>query len=80
MREILNTAGAKTVVSAIGNPYLAKDFREMQNYLCTFSATPVSEISAAKALFGEIPLRGRLPVTIPGVAARGVGIIASAAN
>lgn len=63
----------KTVVVAVGNPYLAKDFPEVQNYLCTFSAAPVSEISAAKALFGEIEIHGRLPVTIPGIAARGVG-------
>ena len=31
----------------------------------------VSERSAVRALFGEIPTRGRLPVTIPGIAARG---------
>jgi len=61
------------VVVAVGNPYLAKDFPEVQNYLCTFSAAPVSEVSAAKALFGEIEVRGRLPVTIPGIAARGAG-------
>jgi len=27
----------------------------------------VAQISVARALFGEIPIRGRLPVTIPGV-------------
>lgn len=74
MHAILNAAGAKTAVLAVGNPYLAKDFREVQNYLCTFSATPVSEMSAAKALFGEIQFHGRLPVTIPGIAVRGAGI------
>jgi len=61
-------------VLAVGNPYVAKDFPEVQNYLCTFSAAPVSELSAVKALFGEIPLRGHLPVTIPGIANRGAGI------
>jgi beta-N-acetylhexosaminidase len=74
MRAILNVGGAKTTVVAVGNPYVAKDFPEVQNYLCTFSATSVSEISAAKALFGEIPLRGHLPVTIPGIASRGAAI------
>jgi beta-N-acetylhexosaminidase len=57
----------------MGNPYLAKDFPEVQNYLCTFSAAPVSELSAAKALFGEMAIQGHLPVTIPGIAARGAG-------
>jgi len=47
----------------------------VQNYLCTFSAAQVSEASAVKALFGEIEIHGHLPVTIPGVAARGEGIV-----
>jgi beta-N-acetylhexosaminidase len=80
MRAILNAGQAKTVVLAMGNPYLAKDFPEVQNYLCTFSAAPVSEMSAAKAIFGEIEMRGRLPVTIPGVATRGTGASAMASK
>jgi beta-N-acetylhexosaminidase len=75
LEEMLKTAGGKSIVLAMGNPYLAKDFPEVQNYLCTFSAAPVSEVSAAKALFGEIEIHGHLPVTIPGMAARGAGII-----
>jgi beta-N-acetylhexosaminidase len=66
--------GAKTVVLAMGNPYVAADYPQVQNYLCTFSNAPVSEISAVKALFGEIPIHGHLPVTIPGFAQRGTGI------
>jgi hypothetical protein len=31
-------------------------------------------LSAVKALFGEIPIRGHLPVSIPNVAQRGAGI------
>lgn len=75
LRQILSTGAAKTVVVAMGNPYLAKDFPEVQNYLCTFSAAQVSEVSAVEALFGEIEIHGHLPVTIPGVAARGRGIV-----
>ena len=74
LRQILSTGAAKTVVLAVGNPYLAKDFPEVQNYLCTFSSAPVSEQSAAKALFGEIQIHGHLPVGIPGIAERGAGI------
>jgi beta-N-acetylhexosaminidase len=33
-----------------------------------------SEIAAVKALFGEIPIRGRLPVTLPDFARLGDGI------
>ncbi len=74
LHDILDRAGAKTVVVAVGNPYLAQDFPSVQNYLCTFSAATVSETSAVKALFGEIPIRGHLPVTIPAVAERRAGI------
>lgn len=72
--HILDSGKQKTVVVAMGNPYLAKDFPQVQNYLCTFSAVSVSEVSAAKSLFGEIEIHGHLPVTIPGIAARGAGI------
>ena len=75
LRQVLKLGANKTMVMAIGNPYLAKDFPEVQNYLCTFSAAQVSELSAVKALFGEIEIHGHLPVTIPGVAARGEGIV-----
>jgi beta-N-acetylhexosaminidase len=58
----------------MGNPYLAADFPEVENYVCTFSNANVSETSAVKALFGEIPIHGRLPVSIPNVAQRGAGL------
>jgi beta-N-acetylhexosaminidase len=62
--EILARAAGKTAVLAMGNPYLTEDFPMIQNYICTFSNAKVSEISAAKALFGEISIQGHLPVTI----------------
>jgi len=74
LHQILQSAGPRTVVLAMGNPYIAADFPEVQNYLCTFSNVPVSEIAAVKALFGEIPIQGHVPVTIPNIAARGAGI------
>lgn len=74
LKDVLLKAPEKTVVLALGNPYVASDFPDVQNYICTFSNAPVSENSAVKALFGEIAIRGHLPVTIPGVARRGDGI------
>ncbi len=67
MHRILEIAAPKSVVLAMGNPYLASDFPEVQNYICTYSFATVSETSAVKALFGEIPMTGKLPVTIPGI-------------
>ena len=74
LQEILEHAAGKTVVLAMGNPYLAQDFLAIQNYLCAYSNATVSELSVVKALFGEIAIRGHLPVSIPNVAQRGSGI------
>ena len=74
LQKILDHAAEKTVVLAMGNPYLAQDFPAVQNYICTFSNAAVSEVSAVKAMFEEIAIRGHLPVTIPNIAPRGFGI------
>jgi len=71
---LLDRAAPRTVVVAAGSPYVAQGFPAIRTYLCTLSNTAGSERSAVRALFGEIPIRGRLPVTIPGVAERGFGI------
>jgi beta-N-acetylhexosaminidase len=53
---------------------LASAFPKVENYMCTFSSATVSEVAAVKALFGEITIRGHLPVSIPSVASRGAGM------
>ena len=74
LTKMIEHARQKMAVVALGNPYVVAGFPEIQNYLCTFSNETVSEVSAVKALFGEIPIRGHLPVSIPNVAQRGAGI------
>jgi beta-N-acetylhexosaminidase len=74
LQQVLDRATQKTAVIAVGNPYLASDFPKIENYMCTFSNATVSEVAAVKALFGEIPIRGHLPVSIPNVAQRGTGL------
>jgi beta-N-acetylhexosaminidase len=74
LQAMLDRAAEKTIVLAMGNPYLAQDFPAIRNYVCAYSNATVSEISAARALFGELAIRGHLPVTIPNFAARGQGI------
>jgi len=74
LRRLLDSAREKTVMVALGSPYLAMSFPQVENYLCTFSNAPISEAAAVKALFGEIPIHGRLPVSLPGLAQRGSGL------
>ena len=77
---ILQKAAARTVVVAFGNPYIGSSFPQLATYLCTFSNTPESGIAAARALLGEIPITGHLPVSLPALAARGAGISLPAAT
>jgi beta-N-acetylhexosaminidase len=68
-------AAAKPVaLVALGNPYLLRNFPNAAAYLATFSSVVPSEIAAVKALWGEIDIRGHLPVSIPGEAKLGEGI------
>jgi beta-N-acetylhexosaminidase len=59
---------------ALGNPYLLRNFPDVAAYMTTFSTVPPAELSAVKALFGEMPITGKLPVSIPGFAQYGDGI------
>jgi len=74
LTAILDRAADRTVVLAMGNPYVVQDFPAIENYVCAFSNVTVSEIAAVKAIFGEIAISGHLPVMIPGIAARGEGL------
>ncbi|HEY6303384.1 MAG TPA: glycoside hydrolase family 3 N-terminal domain-containing protein [Terriglobales bacterium] len=74
LKAILERAAPHTVVLAMGNPYVVQDFPAIENYVCAFSNETVSETAAVKAIFGEIPISGHLPVTIPGIASRGEGL------
>ncbi|HTS47897.1 MAG TPA: glycoside hydrolase family 3 N-terminal domain-containing protein [Bryobacteraceae bacterium] len=65
---------APVTLISLGNPYLVRSFPNAAAYLTSYSPTPTSEEAVAKALFGEIAISGRLPVTIPGLAKYGDGI------
>ena len=59
---------------SFGNPYLLRNFKDVPAYAATFSTTQTSEIAAARAILGKIPIGGRMPVSIPGIAKVGDGI------
>ena len=74
LSALLERAAPRTVVLAMGNPYVVQEFPAIENYVCAFSNATVSETAAVKAIFGEIPIKGHLPVSVPNVAARGDGL------
>lgn len=65
---------APVVVVSFNSPYFLRQFPEVDTYLCAFRHSEPIQEAAAKALFGEIEIRGRLPVTIPGLYSLGHGI------
>jgi beta-N-acetylhexosaminidase len=65
---------APLVFVSLGNPYLVTPFPKVGAYLATFSTAATSETAAVKALLGEIPITGKLPVTIPDFGQYGDGI------
>jgi beta-N-acetylhexosaminidase len=70
----LLASGKPVTLIALGNPYLLRDFPGVSAYLATYSTAPPAETAAVRALFGEIPIQGRLPVSIPGLAQSGDGL------
>lgn len=77
LAKLVSNEKSKTVVIAFGNPYIVTAIPDVQTYLCTFSNTTASAISAVRALFAEIPVQGHMPVTIPGIVKRGFGLSVS---
>ena len=60
---------------SFGSPYLLREFPIIDAYLCLYRNQPQGQATAVEAIYGEIDVTGKLPVTIPGAAAAGTGII-----
>jgi len=65
--EQLYKTGKPIITVGFGSPYLIEKFPQAETWLAAFGISDVAQISMARALFGQIPVRGHLPVTIPGV-------------
>jgi beta-N-acetylhexosaminidase len=71
----LAAAGKAVTVVNFGSPYLLKAFPEVAGYLCLYRNTAQAQDVAARAVFGEIPVTGKLPVSLPGLYPAGQGIV-----
>ncbi len=67
LAEQVYKTGKPVITVGFGSPYLIERFPQAETWLAAFGISDVAQISVARALFGEIPVRGHLPVTIPGV-------------
>jgi beta-glucosidase-like glycosyl hydrolase len=68
------SSGKPFVAVLFGNPYTATFFTELPAMLVTYDFYDRAELAAVRALAGEVPIGGRLPIVLPGVAALGHGL------
>src|SRR3989454_7462790 len=75
LAEQIYKTGKPVITVGLGSPYLIERFPEAEAWLTAFGISDVAQISVARALVGQIPVRGKLPVTIPGIGLKaGFGI------
>ena len=67
-------SGKPFVTVLFGNPYTATFLPDVPAMLLTYDFYDRAERSAVKALAGEAPITGKLPIALPGVADRGAGL------
>ena len=67
LAEQIYKTGKPVITLGFGSPYLIERFPQAETWLAAFGISDVAQISVARALFGQIPVRGHLPVTVPGV-------------
>jgi|CXWL01.1.fsa_nt_gi beta-glucosidase-like glycosyl hydrolase/uncharacterized protein YbbC (DUF1343 family) len=70
----LAATGVPVIVVSYGSPYLLAQFPRVPVYLCAYGPAELSQRAAVAALFGEVEVRGTLPVTLPGLARAGEGL------
>jgi beta-N-acetylhexosaminidase len=81
MQTVLRTIARQTeqskkpfVTVLFGNPYTATFLQDVPAMLLTYDFYDRAERSAVRALAGEAPITGKLPIGLPGLAERGAGL------
>ena len=74
LARIEDGAGAPLVACFFGNPYTASFTPDLPAMLLTYDLYDLPERAAVRALAGEAPISGRLPITLPGLFPVGHGI------
>ena len=58
-----------------GNPYVPAAIPTLPAVLLTYDFYDLAELSAVRAVAGDAPITGHLPIGIPGVANAGFGLV-----
>jgi beta-N-acetylhexosaminidase len=77
--ESVASAGKPFVTILFGNPYVATFLPKLPAVLLTYEFSDAAERTAVKGVMGEIPISGKLPITLPGMFPAGFGLTRNAA-
>src|SRR5207237_905584 len=64
------------VFTIFGSPYLLTQIPDLPSYIVAYDTSNQAELAAIKAITGEIPFRGHLPINLPGLYKIGHGLSA----
>ena len=76
--EFLHNLMNKTdriILTSLGTPYLIQEFSGIPVYLCAYKSNSVMQTALVNALLGKNKISGKLPISIPGVATFGDGLV-----
>jgi beta-N-acetylhexosaminidase len=74
LEQLAGDQAKPLVAIAFGSPYVGDLAPKVPAVLLTYETGDAPEAAAARALCGEAPIGGRLPVTIPGLFPAGHGL------
>ncbi|MCB2408457.1 glycoside hydrolase family 3 N-terminal domain-containing protein [Hymenobacter lucidus] len=74
IKDIQANPKLKTVVVVMGNAYALKYVEEVRNLVCGYEDNYPSQLVVPQVLFGALPAKGRLPVTVSATLKAGVGL------
>jgi beta-N-acetylhexosaminidase len=73
LNELLNRH-APLIGISFGNPYVLLSCPKLQTYLVAYGDMPSLQEATAQVLLGQSDIKGRLPISLPGLYPRGTGI------
>ena len=71
---------ARLIGISFGNPYILMSFPKLPTYIVAYGDMPSLQEAAAQSLLGQNEIKGKLPISLPGLYPRGTGIHLKAAR
>ena len=65
----------RVILASLGTPYLIQQFNNIPSYICAYKDSDLMQVALSNALLGKNEISGTLPISIPGIASFGDGLI-----